>query len=77
MRRREQVVRIVEMLRDLWGDLAVEAAVSTFSTLCNDKQLNTLRENLENDLKLRAIVSQKYNLDSTPSKQMTVAESEK
>jgi len=57
MRRREEVTRICELFRELWDDLAVEAAVSTYSTLCTDGQLTALREKLENDVRLRAIVS--------------------
>ena len=57
MRRREQVNRICELFKELWDDLAVEAAVSTYSTLCTDDQLTALREKLENDIRLRTIVS--------------------
>lgn len=57
MRRREQVTRISELFKELWGDLAVEAAVSTYSTLCSDEQLAVLLEKLEKDIQLRGIIS--------------------
>jgi hypothetical protein len=56
-RRQHEIEQIVELFRELWGDLALEASVSTYSTLCTEEQLTVLREKLENDLELRGIVS--------------------
>jgi hypothetical protein len=69
MRRRDNVEAICSLFKELWDELAVEAAVSTFSTLCSDEQLEVLRTKLENDVQRRKDLSNMLTVAESRLKQ--------
>jgi len=46
--REQQIQSIISLYKKVWGNNAIEAAVSTFSTLCTNEQLDVLKKSLEN-----------------------------
>lgn len=46
--REQQIESIISLYKKIWSDNAIEAAISAFSTLCTNEQLDVLKKSLEN-----------------------------